>query len=152
MVRFFRESGLPSRRVREAARQRRRSDRASDLKIESLEPRLALASVAGLPDTTPPEARSVALPAAGTYGTGSNLTFKVRFSEPVKVVGSPADVFVPVEVGYAMRQAQYVSGSGTRSLTFRMTVTANDVDTDGISLGRVNVSAVRDFDLSLIHI
>ncbi|MBU6222308.1 MAG: fibronectin type III domain-containing protein [Planctomycetes bacterium] len=148
MVRFFRESGLPSRRVREAARQRRRSDRASDLKIESLEPRLALAVMPVLADNKPPEAVSVALPAAGTYGTGSNLTFKVRFSEPVKVVGSPADVFVPVEVGYAMRQAQYVSGSGTRSLTFRMTVTANDVDTDGISLGRVNVSAVRDFDFN----
>ena len=89
MVRFFRESGLPSRRVREAARQRRRSDRASDLKIESLEPRLALAVMPVLADNKPPEAVSVALPAAGTYGTGSNLTFKVRFSEPVKVVGSP---------------------------------------------------------------
>jgi hypothetical protein len=66
MVRFFRDSGLPSRRSREAARQRRRSERARDLKLESLEPRLALASVAGLPDTTPPEAVSVALPAAGT--------------------------------------------------------------------------------------
>ena len=99
MARFFRDSGLPSRRSREAARQRRRSDRVSDLKLESLEPRLALAVMPGLLDRTPPEARSVALPAAGTYGTGSNLTFKVRFSEPVKVVGSPADVFLPVEVG-----------------------------------------------------
>jgi hypothetical protein len=148
MARFFRDSGLPSRRSREAARQRRRSDRASDLKLESLEPRLALASVAGLPDTTPPEARSVSLPAAGTYGTGSNLTFKVKFNEPVKVVGNQSDVFLPIEVGYAMRSAQYVSGSGTRSLTFRMNVKANDVDTDGISLGRVNSAAVRDFDFA----
>jgi hypothetical protein len=66
----------------------------------------------------------------------------------VNVVGNQADVFLPVEVGYAMRQAQYVSGNGTRSLTFRMSVAANDVDTDGISLGRVNVSAVRDFDFA----
>ena len=148
MVRFFRDAGLPSRRSREAARQRRRSERASDLKLESLEPRLALASVAGILDTTPPVVRSVSLPAAGTYGTGSDLSFKVRFSEPVRVVGNQSDVFLPVEVGYALREAQYVSGSGTSSLTFRMNVAANDRDTDGISLGRVNSAAVRDFDFA----
>jgi hypothetical protein len=154
MIRFFRDSGLPSRRSREAAR-RRRSDRASDLKLESLEPRLALAAVPWLQDapgvagdTAPPEARSVSLPAAGTYGTGSGLTFRVAFNEPVLVVGDQTAVSLPVEVGYAMRSAQYVSGSGTPFLTFRMNVTANDVDTDGISLGRVNTSAVRDFDFA----
>jgi len=36
-----------------------------------------------------------------------------------------------------------VAGSGTTSLTFRLTVAANDRDTDGISLGRVNSAAVR---------
>jgi|GEM_PF-2722254 hypothetical protein len=148
MVRFFRVSGLPSRRTREAARRRRRSDREQNLKLESLEPRLALAVMPGLPDTIAPVVRSVALPAAGTYGTGKPLTFKVNFSEPVQVVGNQSDVFLPVEVGYAMRSAQYVAGSGTRSLTFRMNVTANDVDTDGISLGRVNDAAVRDFDFA----
>jgi hypothetical protein len=122
--------------------------RERPLKLESLEPRLALAAVAGLPDTIAPVVRSVSLPAAGTYGTGRPLTFRVNFSEPVNVVGNQADVFLPIEVNYAMRSAQYVSGSGTRSLTFRMNVTANDVDTDGISLGRVNDSAVRDFDFA----
>jgi hypothetical protein len=130
-----------TRRSREAARRRERL-----LNLESLEPRLALAADAGILDTTPPVVRSVSLPAAGTYSTGRPLTFKLNFSEPVNVVGNQGDVFVPVEVNYAMRSAQYVSGSGTRSLTFRMAVTANDRDTDGISLGRVNVAAVRDFD------
>ncbi|MEN9667310.1 MAG: hypothetical protein RLZZ326_3673, partial [Planctomycetota bacterium] len=148
MVRFFRVSGLSSRRAREAARRRQRSDREQNLKLESLEPRLALAVMPGLPDTIAPVVRSVALPAAGTYGTGKPLTFKVNFSEPVQVVGNQSDVFLPIEVGYAMRSAQYVSGSGTRSLAFRMNVTANDVDTDGISLGRVNDAAVRDFDFA----
>jgi len=148
MAPFFpRFDSLP-RRSREAARRSRRSDRASALKLESLEPRLALASVAGLPDTIAPVVRSVSLPAAGTYGTGRPLTFKLNFSEPVNVVGNQADLFLPVEVNFAMRSAQYVSGSGSRSLTFRMAVTANDVDTDGISLGRVNDSAVRDFDFA----
>jgi hypothetical protein len=57
MVRFFRDSGLPSRRSREAARRRRKSERERDLKLESLEPRLALAVMAGLPDTVPPVVR-----------------------------------------------------------------------------------------------
>jgi hypothetical protein len=144
---FGRFDSRPSH-SREAARRRRSGTREGALKLESLEPRLALAVMPGLPDTIAPVVRSVALPAAGTYGTGKLLTFKVNFSEPVQVVGNQSDVFLPIEVGYAMRSAQYVSGSGTRSLTFRMNVTANDVDTDGISLGRVNDAAVRDFDFA----
>ena len=116
------------------------------LRPETLEPRLALAGLAGLPDTIAPVVRSVILPAAGTYGTDRALSFKVNFSEPVKLAGDQSTVTLPVEVGFAMREAQYVSGNGTKSLTFRTTVAANDVDTDGISLGRVNASAVRDFD------
>jgi len=151
MVRFLRLTGMPSRRPREAAVRRR----SRTLTVESLEPRLALAAnpyLFGSPvdsgDTSAPVVRSVSLPAAGTYGTGSGLSFKVTFNEPVLVVGDQTAVSLPVEVGYGMRQAQYVSGSGTSSLTFRMTVTSNDVDTDGISLGRVNTSAIRDFDFA----
>jgi len=125
------------------------------LTVELLEPRLALAanpyllgSAALSGDTSAPVVRSVSLPAAGTYGTGSVLSFKVTFNEPVLVVGDQTAVSLPVEVGYGMRAAQYVSGSGTSSLTFRMMVSANDVDTDGISLGRVNTSAIRDFDFA----
>ena len=137
-------------RAREATRRRHRNGR--ELTLESLEPRLALAVMSGLTDTIAPVVRSVSLPAAGTYATGRPLTFRLNFSEPVNVVGNHADVFLPVEVNYAMRSAQYVSGSGSRSLTFRMTVTANDVDSDGISLGRVNSAAVRDFDFAANHI
>jgi len=150
MAPLFGDSALPSRRAREAARQRRRSERQQDLKLESLEPRLALAVMAGLPDTVPPVVRSVVLPTAGTYGTGKPLTFKVNFSEPVRITGDQNAVTLPVEVGYAMHEARYVSGSGTKSLTFRMTVAANDVDTDGISVGRVNSAAIRDFDFNKI--
>ena len=143
MAPLFRRFHARPRRSREAARRR---ERANDLKLESLEPRLALAVMPGLADAIAPKVQSVSLPAAGTYGTGSALTFKLNYNEPVRVVGDRADVFLPVEVNYAMRSAAYVAGSGTRSLTFRMTVTANDVDTDGISLGRVNETSVRDFD------
>lgn len=47
MAPLFGDSALPSRRSREAARRRRRSERHQDLKLESLEPRLALAVMAG---------------------------------------------------------------------------------------------------------
>jgi len=87
MIRFFRDSGHPSRRSREAARRRRQSDRERDLKLESLEPRLALAVLPGLADTVAPVVRSVALPDAGTYGTARALSFKVNFSKPLKLAG-----------------------------------------------------------------
>lgn len=135
---------LLSRRSRKASRRNQQV-----MNLELLESRLALSGFSGsLADTAPPIVRSIALPEAGTYGTGRALTFKLNFNEPVKVAGNESNVFVPVEVGYAMRNAQYVSGSGSRSLTFRMNVTANDLDTDGISLGRVNSSAVRDFNFA----
>ena len=148
MVRFFRASGLPSRRSREAARRRRTSERERDLKLESLEPRLALAGLQGLPDLIAPVVRSVSLPAAGTYGTDKALSFKVNFSEPVNVVGDQSQVTLPVEIGYAMHEARYVSGNGTKSLTFRTTVAANDIDTDGISIGRVSTAAIRELDFN----
>jgi hypothetical protein len=76
----------------------------------------------GLPDTIAPVVRSVVIPAAGTHGTDRALTFKVNVSEPVQVAGDQSTVTLPVEVGSAMREAQYVSGSGTKSLTFAVTL------------------------------
>ncbi len=115
------------------------------MNLELLEPRLALSTVG---DLAPPLVRSVSMPSPNTYGTGNALTFRLNFNEPVRVVGDTTQVSIPIEVGYSMRQARYISGSGTRALTFRMTVTANDLDTNGISLGRVNSLAVRDFDFA----
>lgn len=145
MANFKSISKLYTHRNRKSVRRRRQRG----MNLEFLEQRLALSTVSGLAaDTAPPVIRSVSLPSPRTYGTGSALTFKLNFNEPVKVVGNQSALSLPVEVGYAMRQARYVTGSGTRSLTFRLNVTANDVDTDGISLGRVNASAVRDFDVA----
>jgi hypothetical protein len=106
MVRFFRDASLPSRQSREVTRQRRKRNR--ELKLESLEPRLALAVMPALSDTVAPMVRSVVVPAAGTYGTDRALTFKVNFSEPVKLAGDQNAVTLPVEVGNALREAQYV--------------------------------------------
>jgi hypothetical protein len=135
---------------RHAAPRLRASQRqhAASLRLESLESRLALAGLVGLPDTIAPVVRSVTLPPAATYGGGIQLLFKVNFSEPVRLTGDRSTITLPVEVGFAMREARYVAGSGTQSLTFRLNVAAHDVDTDGISLGRVNAAAIRDFDFN----
>jgi hypothetical protein len=109
MVLSSRDAGLPPRRSREAARQRRRSDRERALKLESLEPRLGLAAVASILDTTPPLVRSVSLPAAGTYGTGKPLT----------LTGRPT---VPVTIGGVDREPAYGEGSKTSRLTFAVTL------------------------------
>jgi len=104
----------------------------------------------GTDNTSPgPVVQTVSLPAAGTYGTGSTLSFVLTFNESVSVSNQAAAALtLPVEISYAMRKARYVSGSGTQSLTFSMNVTANDRDTDGISLGRVNSAGVRGFDFT----
>jgi len=85
-----RRSAPPSRRSREAARRRRTSHRATALKLESLEPRLALAADASTIDLPPPV---------------------------MQTEGDQAAVPLPVEVSYAMRSTQDVSASGTPALT-----------------------------------
>jgi len=85
-----RRSAPPSRRSREAARRRRTSHRATALKLESLEPRLALAADASTIDLPPPV---------------------------MQAEGDQAPVPLPVEVSYAMRSTQDVSASGTPALT-----------------------------------
>ena len=119
------------------------------ISLELLEPRVALSTLGGLlGDTSAPVVRSVSMPAPGNYAAGNAMNFRLNFNEPVRVVGDTSQVSLPIEVGYSMRQARYISGSGTRALTFRLNVTANDVDTNGISLGRVNSAAIRDFDFA----
>jgi Tol biopolymer transport system component len=90
MLPFARRSARPFRRVREAAWRRRSSDRASALKLESLEPRLALAADAGTLDTTP---------------------------SLMRAEGDQTTLPLPVEVGYAMRSTQNVSASSSRAVT-----------------------------------
>ena len=126
-----------------------RPDPQRKMNLELLESRVALSTFGGLlGDTSAPVVRSVSVPAPGNYAAGNAMNFRLNFNEPVRVVGDSSQVSLPIEVGYSMRQARYISGSGTRALTFRLNVTANDVDTNGISLGRVNASAVRDFDFA----
>ena len=62
---------------------------------------------------------------------GETIEVRLRFDQAVVVTGTPQ---LALGIGRALRLARYVSGSGTRSLTFRYPVVPGDVDTNGISI------------------
>lgn len=78
-----------------------------------------------------PTVTKVTLPAAGRYKAGSDLLFTLTFARPVMVVGSPS---FPVALGGASRDAAYVGGTGTDTLTFKVSVVAGDNAPAGITL------------------
>lgn len=83
-----------------------------------------------LVNATLPSVNSITSPANGTYLLGNNLDFVLNYSEAVTVTGTPR---LTLTVGASTIYANYLSGSGTSSLTFRYTVASPQVDTDGIA-------------------
>lgn len=77
---------------------------------------------------------SVSVPPAGNYTTGSTLELTVNTTENVTVSGTPR---LQVDIGGTVREADFVSGSGTSALVFSYTVDAADQDVDGIALGAI---------------
>ena len=71
------------------------------------------------------------MPVNKTYLAAEDLDFTLIFDRAVNVTGLP---YINVTIGSNVRQAQYVSGSGTEQLTFRYTTVPGDVDADGISI------------------
>ncbi len=91
-----------------------------------------------------PVVTSVSLPRAGTYGADSSLTFRLNFDQRVFV--KDQQLVLPVEMDYWMANAEYVRGSGTRSLVFKLKVPAEELAPNGIDVGIVSsVTGVRDF-------
>ncbi len=73
--------------------------------------------------------------AGGAFIAGDAIEAAVEFSERVTVTGTPRlALAVGVGVGAPTRQADYASGSGTRSLVFRYTVVSGDADADGVAV------------------
>ena len=93
-------------------------------------------------DNQPPALSStLTVPADGTYNANDVLNFTVNYSENVIVntdQGTPYIylLFAATGDGSAsnLRQAQYLSGSGTRNIVFSYTVQSGDTDDDGISI------------------
>ena len=64
-----------------------------------------------------PSVQSVSVPPNGTYSAGQNLQFNVTYSAPVAVTaGGPPSI--PLTIGSTVRQANFVGGSNTSTLTF----------------------------------
>ncbi|MBV8255973.1 MAG: gliding motility-associated C-terminal domain-containing protein [Chitinophaga sp.] len=83
-------------------------------------------------DGVVPVITTVTGPANGTYNatTRNQLTFTVTYNKNVIVTGTP---FIGFVIGSASKNATYVSGSGTNTLTFNYTVQPGDNDASGIA-------------------
>jgi large repetitive protein len=88
-----------------------------------------------LVDSTLPTITSVSAPASGVYGTGSNLNFTINYSEIMTVSGTPR-ILATAQTGTVY--FNYLSGTGTTALTFRLTSATEDLDLDGLSPSTVN--------------
>lgn len=97
--------------------------------------------------STYPLVESIILPNDGIYGVAEPLLFSLRFNSNVFVGQTTPQL--PVEIGYRMRHADYLGGTGTNILNFALNVTPGDLDSDGISLGVVDsITGLRDFDFA----
>jgi hypothetical protein len=96
-------------------------------------------------DTVAPTITSVTPPVDGTYSEGQQLNFTVNFDDTVLVTGAP---FLELTIGSTVKQAEYVSGTGSSSLLFRYTVASGDEDTNGITFTsnsvKIPASTIRD--------
>jgi large repetitive protein len=72
----------------------------------------------------------VTAPSNGTRVVGEALTFTLKHPYAVTVTGLPR---LTLDIGGATRYANYVTGTGTDTLTFSYVVQVADNDTDGIS-------------------
>lgn len=89
----------------------------------------------------------VTVPAAGTYISGQNLDFVFEFDRPLNVITTSGTPYLAVTIGSNVRNAYYVSGTGTNLITFRYTAVPGDVDSDGITVATsltANSGNIRD--------
>ncbi|MDO6744886.1 T9SS type A sorting domain-containing protein [Tenacibaculum soleae] len=97
-------------------------------------------------DGVVPIIMSVNVPASATYTAGQNLDFTVNFNENIVVNTTNGTPQIAITIGSTLRQAAYISGSGTSSLLFRHTVIVGDLDIDGIAIGSLanNMGTLKD--------
>ncbi|NVP58710.1 Ig-like domain-containing protein, partial [Mycoplana rhizolycopersici] len=98
-------------------------------------------------DSLLPEVASVSGPAPGTYHAGQSLDFVVNMSEAAIVDTSFGTPRFAVQIGSQVAYAEYLSGSGSNTLMFRLIVTTGQWDLDGIAVGTtldLNGGSIRD--------
>ena len=90
-----------------------------------------------------PWVQAITLPSDGVHGGAEQLIFSLNFNDNVFV--GQATPQLPIEIGYRMRHAEYLGGSGTNILDFALNITPNDLDLDGISIGIIDsITGLRD--------
>ena len=107
-----------------------RDDSASDINAAGLiftPPSLSGVYV----DTTAASISSVSV-VAKTYGQSANLDVSVTFNEAVEVVGGPPKI--ALDIGGTVKDATYLSGTGSSTLLFRYVVQAGLNDSNGIGM------------------
>ncbi|THT98250.1 hypothetical protein E9531_14725 [Lampropedia puyangensis] len=116
------------------------SNNASDLAVLTLPTVGGADSLGGrsniVVDGVAPVVTSVSVPVDGTYKAGESLDFTVHFSENIVVdtTGGIPRIAVTLDTGGTV-YAEYINGSSSSALVFRMTVVNGQRDTDGITLG-----------------
>ncbi|MCY1287555.1 hypothetical protein D9M70_365520 [compost metagenome] len=99
-------------------------------------------------DGVAPTVTSVNVPANGTYVAGQHLDFTVNLNEAVTIdtTGGTPRIAITLDGGGTVF-AEYLSGSGTTALVFRLTVASGQLDSNGISVGSAilaNGATLRD--------
>jgi len=97
-------------------------------------------------DKTPPTVTNVTSSTTnGSYKASDSISIQVVFSEAVTVTGTPQ---LTLETGTTDRIVDYVSGSGSDTLTFTYTVqagdTSSDLDYTGASALTFNSGTIKD--------
>ena len=77
---------------------------------------------------------SLTPPANGTYVANQNLDFVVEFDRTVTVASGN---YLELAFTSGIKQATYLSGSGSNIVTFRYTTIPGDEDADGIAINRI---------------
>ncbi|QLF92922.1 DUF4347 domain-containing protein [Pseudomonas sp. ABC1] len=99
-------------------------------------------------DGVAPSISNIVLPSDASYRLGQNMDFTVNFSEAVSVdaTGGTPRIEVTLDTG-GVAYAEYVSGSGTSALVFRLVVASGQQDSNGITVGnsiQLNGGSLRD--------
>ena len=101
------------------------------------------ARVAGAPEVSAPAS-------GGTYGRGEPIEARVRFTEPVTVDWKDGEPTLGLALGGVRREAAWLTGSGTDTLTFWLEVGRGDAGAGpakAIANGlRLNGGAIRGVD------
>jgi hypothetical protein len=97
-------------------------------------------------DGKAPTVTAVVVPAAQSYSDSDKLTVKVTFSEKVTVSEIAGKPFIPLTINGVIREAEYVDGTGTKTLEFEYTVQNDDFASGSLTIGAIDVDGetIRD--------